>query len=102
MNTRGDFNFPIVNFPFLSSNIPPAPAYGVYVSQLIRDARLNVRTLNATGKLEELLHEMDRYKWNIIGLREMRWKMTGEIPTDGGQSVLHWGKRTNMNKEWVS
>ena len=31
---RDDFNFPIVNFPFLSSNIPSAPAYGVYVSQL--------------------------------------------------------------------
>ena len=27
-----DFNFPIVNFPFLSSNIPSAPAYGVYIS----------------------------------------------------------------------
>ena len=36
---RGDFNFPIVNFPFLSSNIPSAPAYGVYVSHLIRYAR---------------------------------------------------------------
>jgi len=27
---RDDFNFPIVNFPFISSNIPAAPAYGVY------------------------------------------------------------------------
>ena len=36
---RDDFNFPIVNFPFPSSNIPSAPAYGVYVSQLIRYAR---------------------------------------------------------------
>ena len=36
---RDDFNFPIVNFPFLSSNIPSAPAYGLYVSQLIRYAR---------------------------------------------------------------
>ena len=36
---RDDFNFPIVNFPFLSSNIPSASAYGVYVSQLIRYAR---------------------------------------------------------------
>ena len=34
-----DFNFPIVNFPFLSSNIPSAPTYNVYVSQLIRYAR---------------------------------------------------------------
>jgi hypothetical protein len=27
-----DFNFPIVNFPFLCSNIPSAPAYGVYIT----------------------------------------------------------------------
>ena len=36
---RDDFNFPIVNFPFLCSNIPAAPAYGVYMSQLIRYSR---------------------------------------------------------------
>ena len=34
-----DFNFPIVNVPFLSSNILSALAYGVYVSQLFRYAR---------------------------------------------------------------
>jgi hypothetical protein len=32
---RDDFNFPIVNFPFICSNIPAAPAYGVYISGLI-------------------------------------------------------------------
>jgi hypothetical protein len=32
-------NFPIVNFPFIYSNIPAAPAYGVYISQLIRCSR---------------------------------------------------------------
>ena len=36
---RDDFNFPIVNFPFLCSNIPAVPAYGVYISQLIRYSR---------------------------------------------------------------
>ena len=36
---RDEFYFPIVNFPFLSSNIPSAPAYGFYVSKLIRYAR---------------------------------------------------------------
>ena len=30
------FGFHIVNFPFMSSNIPSAPACGVYASQLIR------------------------------------------------------------------
>ena len=35
---RNMFGFHIVNFPFMSSNIPSAPAYGVYASQLIRYA----------------------------------------------------------------
>ena len=30
---RDDFNFLIVNFPFICSNIPAAPAYGVYIAQ---------------------------------------------------------------------
>ena len=34
-----DFTFPMVNFPFISSNIPVLPAYGVYMSQLIRYSR---------------------------------------------------------------
>jgi hypothetical protein len=32
-------NFPIVNIPFICSNIPTAPAYGVYISQFIRYSR---------------------------------------------------------------
>jgi len=36
---RDDFNFPTVNFPFICSNIPAAPAYGVYLSQMIRYSR---------------------------------------------------------------
>ena len=36
---RDAFGFHIVNFPFMSSNIPSAPAYGVYASQLFRYAR---------------------------------------------------------------
>ena len=35
---RDDFNFHITNFPFLSSNIPTSPAYGVFISQLLRYA----------------------------------------------------------------
>ena len=36
---RDDFNFHITNFPFLSSNIPSSPVYGVFIFQLIRYAR---------------------------------------------------------------
>ena len=37
---RDDFNFEIINYPHLSSNIPTGPAYGVYVSRLIAFARI--------------------------------------------------------------
>ena len=36
---RDDFNFHITNFPFLRSNIPSSPAYGVFISRLIRYPR---------------------------------------------------------------
>ena len=37
---RDAFKFHIVNFPFLDSNIPTKPAYGVYISQLVRIGRI--------------------------------------------------------------
>lgn len=37
---RDDFSFPIVNFPFLEGDVPLAPSYGVYISQLVRYARI--------------------------------------------------------------
>jgi hypothetical protein len=36
---RDDFNFKIINFPNMCSNIPAFPAYGINISQLIRYAR---------------------------------------------------------------
>jgi hypothetical protein len=36
---RNDFNFKIINFPNMCSNIPASPAYGACISQLIRYAR---------------------------------------------------------------
>ena len=38
-DNRDDFNFDIVNFPFLDGDVPRRPSYGVYISQLIRFAR---------------------------------------------------------------
>ena len=38
---REDFDFDIVNFPFLDGDIPRTTSYGVYISQLIRFARVS-------------------------------------------------------------
>ena len=36
-----DFDFEIVNFPFLEGDVPRAASYGVYISQLIQFARVS-------------------------------------------------------------
>ena len=45
---RDDFDFEIVNFPFLDGDVPRSPSYGVYISQLICFARVssNVNNFN--------------------------------------------------------
>ena len=50
---RDDFDFEIVNFPFLDGDVPHAASYGVYISQLIRFARVSshVTDFNTRNKL---------------------------------------------------
>ena len=55
-----EFNFEIVNFPFLDADVPRSPSYAVYISQLIRFARVcsnvddfNNRILFLTAKLSK-------------------------------------------------
>ena len=38
---RDDFDFEIVNFPYLDVDVPCRASYGVYISQLIRFARVS-------------------------------------------------------------
>ena len=38
---RGDYDFDIVNFAFLDGDVPRSTSYGVYISQLIRFARVS-------------------------------------------------------------
>ena len=37
---RDDFDFDIVNFPLLDCDVPCRPSYGVYISQLLKFARV--------------------------------------------------------------
>ena len=50
---RDDFDFEIVNFPFLDGDVPRAASYGVYISQLIRFARVSIHVtdFNTHNKL---------------------------------------------------
>ena len=43
-----DFDFEIVNFPFLDGDVPRSTSYGVYISQLIRFAKHLAMLLTST------------------------------------------------------
>ena len=62
---RDDFDFEIVNFPFLDGDVPRSTSYRVYISQLIRFARASsyVADFNTRNKLltQKLLKQGYRY-----------------------------------------
>ena len=58
-NKRDDFSFRIVNFPYIDSNIPANPAYGVYISQLMIYARI------CTSKLD-FIHRLGRLSTPLL------------------------------------
>ena len=62
---RDDFDFEIVNFPFLDGDVPRSTSYVIYISQLIRFARASshVADLNTGNKLltQKLLKQTYRH-----------------------------------------
>ena len=79
---RDDFNFPITNVPFLSSNIPSSPAYGVFISQLIRYARawssyecFILRATRLSSKLLRQGYVMERLKSSLRKFYGRYWDL---------------------------
>ena len=69
---RDDFNFHITTFPFMSRNIPTSPAYGVFISQLIRYTRacssygcFILRATRLSNKLLEQGYVKERLKSSL-------------------------------------
>ena len=77
---RDDFSS-IVNFPYLCSNIPSSPAYGVYVSQLIRYTR-------ACSAYDQFLNRGKLLMW---------WKGWIEMPSIINQSNYSFSNQSGVN-----
>ena len=76
---RDVFDFDIVNFPFLDGDVPRSTSYGVYISQLIRFARVsshvvdfNARNKSLTAKLLIGIINFERLSPNFIA-DTMNW-----------------------------
>ena len=65
---RDDFDFDIVNFSFLDGDVPRSTSYGVYISQLIRFARVSshVDDFNTRNKVLTAKHLRQGYRYHKL------------------------------------
>ena len=65
---RDDFDFDIVNVPFLDVEVQPRPSYGVNNSQLIRFSRVcsHVTDFNARDKSLTTKHLLQGYRYHKL------------------------------------
>ena len=92
---RDDFDFHIVNFPFLSSNIPSSPSYGVYISQLIGYARC-CSYYDDFGYRHKLFASLLSY------LHSLRIRITIILVQQIGTGNCFFNVRTNMTPHITS
>ena len=58
MITCIDFDFDVINFPFLDGNIPKGQSYGIFISQLVRYARINSSFSNFISDCKKLVSKL--------------------------------------------
>ena len=61
---------------------------------------LNVRTLAKQGKIDLVLNELNRYKWDIVGLSETHLPSTGEERI-GNTSLIVSGRTDGVHRQGV-
>ena len=73
---RDDFTFPIGNFPFISSNIPASPTYGVYISQFKRYSRACAQYNDLHGRVQVLTQMLLKQDYVAPRLKSLLHKLS--------------------------
>ena len=96
-DTRDDFDFDIVNLPFLDGDVPRRPSYGVYISQLIRFARVcshvddfNTRNKCFTAKLLKQGYRYHKLRKAFYKFYRRHYELISKFNA-GLKSLLHQG-----------
>ena len=94
---RDDFDFDIVYFPFLDGDIPRSTSYGVYISQLIRFARMsshvadfNIRNKSFTAKLLQQGYRYHKLRKTFSKFYRQHFELVSEFNV-GLKTLLHQG-----------
>ena len=96
-NKRDDFDFDIVNSLFLDGDDPHTASYGVYISQLIRFARVsshladaNARNKSLTAKLLQQWYVYHKLRKAFIKVYRRHFELVSKYNT-GLRSLLQQG-----------
>ena len=94
---RDDFDFDIENFPFLDGDVPRSTSYGVYISQLIRFARVsshvvdfNARNKNLTAKLLQQGYRYHKLRKTFSKFSRRHYELVSKFSV-GLKTLLHQG-----------
>ena len=94
---RDDFDFDIVNYPFLDGDVPCRPSYGVYISQLIKFARVcshddnfNTRNKCLTAKLLKQGYRYHKLRKAFSKFYRRHYELISKFNV-GLKSLLHQG-----------
>ena len=94
---RDEFDFDIVNFPFLDGDVPRSTSYGVYISQLIRFARVcshvadfNVRNKSLTAKLLQQGYRYHKLRKTFSKFYRRHYELVSKFNV-GLKPLLHQG-----------
>ena len=94
---RDDFDFDIVNFPFLDGDVPRSTSYGVYISQLIRFARVsshvadfNARNKSLSAKLLQQGYRYHKLPKTFSKFYRRHYKLVSKFNV-GLKTLLHQG-----------
>ena len=94
---RDDFDFEMVNFPFLDGDVPRSTSYGVYISQLIRFARVsshvvdfNARNKSLTAKLLQQGYRYHKLRKTFSKFYRRHYELVSKFNV-GLKTLLHQG-----------
>ena len=92
---RDDFDFDIVNLPFLDGDVPRSTSYGVYISQLIRFvsshvADFNARNQSLTAKLLQQDYRYHKLRKTFSKFYRRHYELVSKFNV-GLKSLLHQG-----------
>ena len=66
---RLDFNFEVINYSDLNSNVPRSPSYGVFNSQLVRFCDVNSQIGNFHSDIDTLVHKLMIQNFDLFTLK---------------------------------